>query len=302
MLLKFFGSQNHNNPPNPNPSFGEKPLILQIIHAGGMIERYYMAFPAAWIMDKYPNFVLVRPEIFRRPWDSIVRPEEILVPGQKYFVVPVPTVKKLHRRLRKPSIEMPNGVGEDEGKKKKRSNCRRLKKNNLRFSPSLSILNKKWRIVSFRKSKFPKRHPDVHPFHLLLRFYPSTRKGFSDSLRNMSDEKINAARLKIDLQELSLNDDNDTPSSTTARKSSTAKITCMCAPTNHPGSFKCRYHRNSASVGSNLSELGNRRTASVGANLYQLDLSLTQTGTKGGKQRFSVSQMHITFTPETIEL
>ncbi|MFS7995303.1 hypothetical protein Hanom_Chr12g01116401 [Helianthus anomalus] len=82
----------------------------------------------------------------------------------------------------------------------------------------------------------------------------------------MSDEKINAAHLKIEMQELSLED--DTPSS--PRKSSATKITCMCAPTNHPGSFRCRHHRNSASVGSNLSELGNRRTASVGANLYQL--------------------------------
>lgn len=103
MLLKLFGSRTNK----PNPSFegivvGEKPLILQIIHAGGVVERHYMAFPASSIIDKYPNFVLARPEIFRQPWDSIVPPEEILVPGQKYFLVPLRTVKKLRRRLRNP--------------------------------------------------------------------------------------------------------------------------------------------------------------------------------------------------------
>ncbi|KAL8242569.1 hypothetical protein R6Q59_012872 [Mikania micrantha] len=107
----------------------------------------------------------------------------------------------------------------------------------------------------------------------------------------MSDEKITATPLKIDLQELSLDDDtNDTkaaststPPSPTARKSSANKMTCMCAPTNHRGSFRCRHHRNSASVGSNLSELGNRRTASVGANLYQLG-STNGTSTKPPKR------------------
>ncbi|KVH93167.1 Protein of unknown function DUF4228 [Cynara cardunculus var. scolymus] len=181
MILKLFGSRNINVPqnPNPNPGFngvavGEKPLILQIIHAGGKIERYYMAFPAAWIMDKYPNFVLARPEIFRRPWDSVVRPEEMLVPGQKYFVVPIRTVKKLHRRIWKPSIEITNalvcqdkdtasskpkpgnrcvrfrgiesktrndlGVAEDNVKKSLNGKGLRKKKN-VRFSPSLTMID-----------------------------------------------------------------------------------------------------------------------------------------------------------------
>ncbi|CAI9286674.1 unnamed protein product [Lactuca saligna] len=116
MLLKLFGSRTNIPNPKPNPSFegivvGEKPLILQIIHAGGVVERHYMAFPASSIIDKYPNFVLARPEIFRQPWDSIVPPEEILVPGQKYFLVPLRTVKKLRRRARNPSnYEMPNSL------------------------------------------------------------------------------------------------------------------------------------------------------------------------------------------------
>nr|GEY40983.1 hypothetical protein [Tanacetum cinerariifolium] len=80
-------------------------------------------------------------------------------------------------------------------------------------------------------------------------------------------------QLNISLQQLSLEDDKgtestSTPLSPTAKK---PKPSCLCAPTTHAGSFRCRRHRNSASVGSNLSELANKRTASVGANLSELD-------------------------------
>lgn len=83
-------------------------------------------------------------------------------------------------------------------------------------------------------------------------------------------------QLTISLQQLSLEDDTNnngtvstsTPLSPTAKKQ---KPSCLCAPTTHVGSFRCRRHRNNASVGSNLSELANKRTASVGSNLCQLD-------------------------------
>lgn len=80
---------------------------LKIVHAGGMVECFYMATPAAMIMEKYPSFVLARPQVFRQPWDSVVRPDEILHPGEKFFVVPRRTVRKLKRRIKKPSSENP---------------------------------------------------------------------------------------------------------------------------------------------------------------------------------------------------
>lgn len=117
MLLKFFGSRRHNVPSNPVPDptskqvvVAQNPLIMKIIHAGGIVERHYMALPAAYIINKYPNYVLARPEIFHRPWDPIIRPDEILVPGEKYFVVPIPTVKKLRMRTRKPSLDMSSSL------------------------------------------------------------------------------------------------------------------------------------------------------------------------------------------------
>ncbi|KAL4588862.1 hypothetical protein LXL04_001759 [Taraxacum kok-saghyz] len=98
-------------------------------------------------------------------------------------------------------------------------------------------------------------------------------------------------------KELSLEDDMhktriealSTPSSPRGRKSNAMKISCLCAPTNHPGSFRCRYHRNSVSVGSNLSELAYRKTASLfrfsdahdtgnhGVTMYKSDYTSNKT-------------------------
>ncbi|KAL6287151.1 hypothetical protein ACE6H2_011541 [Prunus campanulata] len=79
--------------------------ILKIVHAGGHVESYYMAIPAAKILEKYPSFLLARPEVFRRPWDSVVKADEILTPGQKLLLVPRRTMRKLRRRIRKPNKE-----------------------------------------------------------------------------------------------------------------------------------------------------------------------------------------------------
>ncbi|CAL9013508.1 unnamed protein product [Prunus brigantina] len=79
--------------------------ILKIVHAGGHVESYSMAIPAAKILEKYPSFLLARPEVFRQPWDSVVKADEILSPGQKVLLVPRRTVRKLRRRIRKPNKE-----------------------------------------------------------------------------------------------------------------------------------------------------------------------------------------------------
>ncbi|XAR55237.1 hypothetical protein NMG60_11035256 [Bertholletia excelsa] len=111
MLKKLFGIRKLNPSTrgqvpvrqNPAPTVPEeRPSALKIIHAGGIVESYYMAVPAKVIMDKYPSFVLARPDVFRRPWDAVVRSDEILVPGQKFYVVQRQTVKRLRRRIRNP--------------------------------------------------------------------------------------------------------------------------------------------------------------------------------------------------------
>ena len=55
-----------------------------------------------------------------------------------------------------------------------------------------------------------------------------------------------------------------TPQAASAlKKSSSERRSCLCSPTTHAGSFRCRHHRSSGfrrgkSVGSNLAELGSK--------------------------------------------
>nr|CAD1839437.1 unnamed protein product [Ananas comosus var. bracteatus] len=63
-------------------------------------------------------------------------------------------------------------------------------------------------------------------------------------------------------------------------KQGSQKASCLCSPTKHAGSFRCRLHRSSlyhgdSSVGSDLSELANRSSlhhsdSSVGSDLFEL--------------------------------
>ncbi|WOH03098.1 hypothetical protein DCAR_0522490 [Daucus carota subsp. sativus] len=102
MFHTLFGAKERKPaPPQSHFNAEGRSSALKIIHAGGTVEYYYMAVPASGVMEKYPSCILARPEVFKRPWDSVVRPEEILVPGQKFYVVPKRTVKKLKRRVSK---------------------------------------------------------------------------------------------------------------------------------------------------------------------------------------------------------
>ncbi|KAI3428889.1 uncharacterized protein J3R85_008896 [Psidium guajava] len=81
----------------------EASSALKIVHAGGNVECYFMPIPAVRIIEKYPSFYVTRPEVFRRPWEAVVGPDETLALGEKYYLVPRHTVKKLRRRTRRPS-------------------------------------------------------------------------------------------------------------------------------------------------------------------------------------------------------
>lgn len=114
MLDKILRSRNGSRfPPRdpPRPVQAEQnSAALRIVHAGGIVECYFMAIPAKRILDKYPSCYLTRPDVFRRPWDSVVRPDEILTPGEKFFVVPRRTVWKLHMRIEKGVTFVPHSI------------------------------------------------------------------------------------------------------------------------------------------------------------------------------------------------
>ncbi|CAI9772589.1 unnamed protein product [Fraxinus pennsylvanica] len=96
--------------------------------------------------------------------------------------------------------------------------------------------------------------------HSCTRMAERSRKGEEKSEKS----KIVVPELCLDAWK---NDIHSTPSSpVTLRKTSSVRHNCLCSPTTHTGSFRCRYHRNhgltrgSISVGSKLSELAGKST------------------------------------------
>ncbi|KAL4342275.1 hypothetical protein GQ457_08G007870 [Hibiscus cannabinus] len=66
---------------------------------------------------------------------------------------------------------------------------------------------------------------------------------------------------------------NATPrAAAAAGRPSGSKLNCLCSPTTHAGSFRCRYHRagmpRGGSVGSKLSMLGNSKSDQISDSLH----------------------------------
>ncbi|KAL2547039.1 uncharacterized protein Fot_16272 [Forsythia ovata] len=83
-------------------SFSVSPSIrdisVRIVHAGGRIELYQKAIPASELIQKYPGMCITLPHIFTFPHESVLSADDMLVPGNKYFIVRSSTVEKLKRR------------------------------------------------------------------------------------------------------------------------------------------------------------------------------------------------------------
>ncbi|XP_030960931.1 uncharacterized protein LOC115982463 [Quercus lobata] len=79
-------------------SLQSKNIFVRIVHAGGREEGYQDAVPASRLMEKYPGMFVARTEVFTNPHKSHLHPEENLLPGQKYYIIPSRTVQKLKHR------------------------------------------------------------------------------------------------------------------------------------------------------------------------------------------------------------
>ncbi|KAI3467585.1 hypothetical protein Pfo_024248 [Paulownia fortunei] len=88
-----------------------KDIMVRIVHAGGRLEMYRNAIPASKLIQKYPGMCITRPDVFKRPHESLLSADDILLPGHKYFIIRSTTVEKLkHRHSRKGRIN----AGSDE--------------------------------------------------------------------------------------------------------------------------------------------------------------------------------------------
>lgn len=73
-------------------------ITVRIIHAGGREERYHNTILASQLLKKYPGMCVALPDVFRNAHTSILKAEERLLPGQKYYMIPCTTVHKLKRK------------------------------------------------------------------------------------------------------------------------------------------------------------------------------------------------------------
>lgn len=106
-------AHNSNNFPSSSsdqyPSFGfesssssSKHIFVRVVHAGGKVDHYPKAVLASKLLEKIPSGKwLTRPEVFKHPHDSVICPEEYLLPGHKYYVMPLSTIHKLKRKHHK---------------------------------------------------------------------------------------------------------------------------------------------------------------------------------------------------------
>ncbi|XP_027341660.1 uncharacterized protein LOC113854699 [Abrus precatorius] len=73
-----------------------KTMPLRIVYPGGHVELHDRPVTAAEIMCRNPRCCVAYPYVFQQPW-AIVEPDTILMLGQRFYVVPKSTIRKLQR-------------------------------------------------------------------------------------------------------------------------------------------------------------------------------------------------------------
>ncbi|KAL4194800.1 hypothetical protein AMTRI_Chr05g70260 [Amborella trichopoda] len=105
-------------------------MVLKIVHPGGRVELHEHPILAAEIMYRNPRCCVAHPTVFQQPW-AVVEPETLLMLGQKFYLVPISTIRKLQRASLKPSssstpplrLASPLPYEETKQVEKERPNC-----------------------------------------------------------------------------------------------------------------------------------------------------------------------------------
>lgn len=97
-----------NVPKTMGMNVQSRDVYVRIVHAGGREELYQNAVSVSQLMEKYPGMCVARPEVFKNPSESLLWPENKLLPGQKYYMIPSTTAQKLKQKhLEKFKIQGP---------------------------------------------------------------------------------------------------------------------------------------------------------------------------------------------------
>ncbi|RRT46292.1 hypothetical protein B296_00052199 [Ensete ventricosum] len=78
---------------------GARDTFVKIIHPGGHVEYHNRPVLASQIMSHNPGCWVTQPDVFHQPCWAVVAPDTQLFPGQKFYVVPMTTVRKLRRHF-----------------------------------------------------------------------------------------------------------------------------------------------------------------------------------------------------------
>ncbi|GAA0186739.1 hypothetical protein LIER_34027 [Lithospermum erythrorhizon] len=73
--------------------------FVRIVHPGGHVELHDRPVLAVEVMLRNPRCLVGYPHVFKQP-TALVAPETTLMPGQKFYVVPVRTIRKLQRKMK----------------------------------------------------------------------------------------------------------------------------------------------------------------------------------------------------------
>ncbi|KAI7742638.1 hypothetical protein M8C21_029596 [Ambrosia artemisiifolia] len=85
----------------------------------GKEDLYQNPVTVSQLVQNYPGMCFAWPEVFKNPNESVLSATDILLPGQKYYLVPLTTLKKLKRKHaaeKKKSLEEPGPVESDESR------------------------------------------------------------------------------------------------------------------------------------------------------------------------------------------
>lgn len=77
-----------------------KNMVVKIVYPGGQVEIHDRPILAAEIMQRNPKCCITYPSVFRDP-SAVVSPDTELLLGQKFYDVPISTLRKLQRLSRR---------------------------------------------------------------------------------------------------------------------------------------------------------------------------------------------------------
>ncbi|KQK12154.1 uncharacterized protein LOC100833833 [Brachypodium distachyon] len=116
-LLATSSSSSSWTPAGPaaSSSSSSAPAVVRVVLWSGVVEVYTgVVLARAVIQNHPPGLCLAHPDVFRNPHGAMVRPLEPLFPGQKFFLLPESTIRKLQRAIPESSVGAFDDDDEDE--------------------------------------------------------------------------------------------------------------------------------------------------------------------------------------------